>query len=87
MTHPTTDAEAPPEAVTPLIRGLALLRELTSAHGRESAGTDWLGDLVERRPRGVVLLFRPDSAGRVLASRGIPFVVLDPLDELPAGLL
>ncbi|MFL6111954.1 MAG: IclR family transcriptional regulator C-terminal domain-containing protein [Catenulispora sp.] len=37
MTHPTTEAEAPPEAVTPLVRGLATLRELTSAPGRESA--------------------------------------------------
>ena len=37
MTYPTTDAEAPPEAVTPLIRGLAVLRELTSERGRQSA--------------------------------------------------
>src|SRR5437899_1887168 len=37
MTHQTTDAEAPPETVTPLVRGLAVLRELTWAQGRESA--------------------------------------------------
>ena len=60
---------------------------LAEAHSRERAGTDWLGDLVKRRPRGVVLLFRPDGAGPVLASRGIPFVVLDPLDELPADVV
>ena len=60
---------------------------LTEADSRERPGTDWLGDLVERRPRGVVLLFRRGIADQVLASRGIPFVVLDPLDELPPDVV
>ena len=36
MTHPIADAPAPPEVVAPLVRGLAVLRELTRAHGRQS---------------------------------------------------
>jgi LacI family xylobiose transport system transcriptional regulator len=68
-------------------RGEGMHVVLTEAHTPERPGNDWLGDLVERRPRGVVLLFRPDTAGAVLASRGIPFVVLDPLDELPPDVV
>lgn len=37
MPQPTADADPPPEAVTPLIRGLVILRGLASAPGRESA--------------------------------------------------
>jgi LacI family xylobiose transport system transcriptional regulator len=61
------------------VEGLHLV--LTEARGRRTPGATWLADLVERRPRCVVLVFSPDDAGAVLASRGIPFVVLDPLDE------
>jgi len=60
---------------------------LTEAHPRATPGANWLDDLVERRPRGVVLVFSPADAGRVLASRGIPFVILDPLDELRGDLV
>ncbi|MBM4796455.1 helix-turn-helix domain-containing protein [Streptomyces sioyaensis] len=35
---PTTDVRAPAEAVGPLIRGIAVLRELTEADGRQSLG-------------------------------------------------
>ena len=60
-------------------------RACTSSSPRRGApgntGANWVDDLVERRPRGVVLVFSPDDAGGVLASRGRPFVVLDPLDE------
>jgi DNA-binding LacI/PurR family transcriptional regulator len=54
---------------------------LTEAHDPHRADARWLDDLVERQPLGVILLFRTEDAEPVLAARGIPVVVLDPVDE------
>lgn len=77
MTHPRADAETPPEAVTPLVRGLITLRELTSAPGRENAA-----DLV--RTTGLAR----STVDRILSTlTHLGYVRLDGRDAVPTPRL
>src|SRR2546423_12978363 len=77
MTHPTADADMPPEAVTPLVRGLITLRELTSAPRRENAA-----DLV----RGTGLA--RSTVDRILSTlTHLGYVRMEGRDAIPTPLL
>jgi LacI family transcriptional regulator, xylobiose transport system transcriptional regulator len=61
---------------------------LSVSGDRHSPGPDWLNDVVQRRPAGVVLVFaglKPDGRRR-LTARGIPFVLLDPAGDPEPGI-
>ena len=62
-------------------RGLSVV--LSETGNRYTPGPEWLDQVVQRRPSGVVLVFSdlPDASKERLALRGIPFVVLDPAGD------
>jgi DNA-binding LacI/PurR family transcriptional regulator len=71
---------------TEIVKGVQKVAEeyevdvvLAELHGRHAPERGWLSRVVARRPRGVILvLSTPTAAQRsALASRGIPFVVVD----------
>lgn len=69
------------------VREVAAERGLTvslSVNGdRHAPAAEWLTDVLRRRPAGVVLVFAglPVAGRRKLATRGIPFVLLDPTGD------
>jgi len=62
-------------------RGMSVV--LTETGTRHQPGPEWLDQVVQRRPSGVVLVFSdlPAESKERLALRGIPFVVLDPAGD------
>jgi LacI family xylobiose transport system transcriptional regulator len=62
-------------------RGMSVV--LTETGRRHTPGPEWLDQVVQRRPSGVVLVFSdlPTASKERLALRGIPFVVLDPAGD------
>ena len=56
---------------------------LTESGGRMSLPSDWIDGILRRQPVGVILLFSALSVDhkRQLATRNIPFVVLDPAGD------
>ncbi|MEU4742811.1 LacI family DNA-binding transcriptional regulator [Actinosynnema sp. NPDC023658] len=56
---------------------------LTELHGRHTPGRTWIDGVLTRKPAGVITVFSaPTSAQREqLASRGIPFVLVDPTSD------
>jgi LacI family xylobiose transport system transcriptional regulator len=56
---------------------------LTESGTRQAPGPEWIEGLLQRRPRGVVLVFStlPDEVKQQLRSRSIPFVVIDPAGD------
>ncbi|WP_052396390.1 hypothetical protein [Kutzneria sp. 744] len=61
---------------------------LSESAGRLSPGQSWVDGVLARRPCGVVLVLSDlDAAQRAqLASRDIPFVVLDPAGDPAEGV-
>jgi LacI family transcriptional regulator, xylobiose transport system transcriptional regulator len=61
---------------------------LSVSGDRHSPGSDWLNDVVQRRPAGVVLVFAglKEDGRRRLRARGIPFVLLDPAGDPEPGI-
>lgn len=59
---------------------------LTESGTRHSPGPEWIGGVLQRRPRGVIMVFAdaPQDVRAQLASREIPYVVIDPTGE-PSG--
>ena len=63
---------------------------LTESGTRHAPGAQWLAEVLQRRPDGVVLVFSevPPAMRETLAARSIPFVVIDPAGdpdpEIPA---
>ncbi|MCC8250818.1 LacI family DNA-binding transcriptional regulator [Saccharothrix luteola] len=56
---------------------------LTELNGRHTPGRTWIDGVLARKPAGVITVFSaPDSAQRAqLSSRGIPFVLVDPISD------
>jgi LacI family xylobiose transport system transcriptional regulator len=56
---------------------------LTESGDRHSPGADWIDGVLQRNPAGVILVFSDLSDGhkQQLATRGIPFVVVDPAGD------
>jgi DNA-binding LacI/PurR family transcriptional regulator len=56
---------------------------LTELHGRHTPGRTWIDGVLARKPAGVITVFSaPTPAQRQqLASRGIPFVLVDPTSD------
>jgi LacI family xylobiose transport system transcriptional regulator len=56
---------------------------LTESGTRQAPGPEWIEGVLQRRPRGVVLVFStlPDEVKQQLRSRSIPFVVIDPAGD------
>ncbi|MBG6056848.1 LacI family xylobiose transport system transcriptional regulator [Cryobacterium sp. MP_M5] len=56
---------------------------LTESGDRHSPDLDWIDGVIARNPAGVILVFSDLSAGhkQQLATRGIPFVVVDPAGD------
>jgi len=78
-----------------IIRGV---EDVASAHGmsvaltqsgtRHAPADDWLEGVIQRRPVGVILVFSelPASMRAALATRGIPFVIVDPAGDPPVAV-
>jgi len=62
-------------------RGMSVV--LSETGNRHTPGPEWLDQVVQRRPSGVVLVFSdlPAKSKERLALRGIPFVILDPAGD------
>ena len=62
-------------------RGLSVV--LSETGDRHTPGPEWLEQVLQRRPAGVVLVFSdlPADAKQRLALRGIPFVIVDPAGD------
>ncbi|MEU3737156.1 MULTISPECIES: LacI family DNA-binding transcriptional regulator [unclassified Streptomyces] len=56
---------------------------LTESGTRQAPGPEWIEGVLQRRPRGVVLVFStlPGEVKQQLRSRSIPFVVIDPAGD------
>ncbi|MGW3204939.1 LacI family DNA-binding transcriptional regulator [Streptomyces sp. NPDC001135] len=56
---------------------------LTESGTRQAPGPEWIEGVLQRSPRGVVLVFSalPAEVKRRLRSRSIPFVVIDPAGD------
>ncbi|MFF9282032.1 LacI family DNA-binding transcriptional regulator [Streptomyces griseosporeus] len=56
---------------------------VTESGTRHTPGREWLDGVLQRRPRGVVLVFSalPDHVKKQLRSRAIPFVIVDPAGD------
>ncbi|GAA3237561.1 hypothetical protein GCM10020256_57110 [Streptomyces thermocoprophilus] len=56
---------------------------VTESGTRHAPGREWLDGVLQRRPRGVVLVFSalPDHVKKQLRSRAIPFVIVDPAGD------
>ncbi|MFD0203153.1 MULTISPECIES: LacI family DNA-binding transcriptional regulator [Saccharothrix] len=56
---------------------------LTELHGRHTPGRTWIEGVLARKPAGVITVFSaPNPAQQAqLASRGIPFVLVDPTSD------
>jgi len=77
-----------------IIRGV---EEVAHAHGlsvalsqsgtRHAPDEDWVEGVIQRRPVGVILVFSelPAPMRAALETRGIPFVIIDPAGDPPAG--
>jgi LacI family xylobiose transport system transcriptional regulator len=55
---------------------------------RHAPASEWVTDVLRRRPAGVVLVFAglPPAGRRKLKARGIPFVMLDPAGDPAPGI-
>lgn len=73
------------EEVAALHRLGVVLSDLGGAHRPRQ---EWLDDVINRRPVGVILVLSDldDSQQRQLETRSIPFVVVDTAGEPPAGV-
>jgi LacI family xylobiose transport system transcriptional regulator len=56
---------------------------LTESGTRHAPGPEWIEGVLRRRPLGVLLVFStlPEDVKRQLASRAIPFVIVDPAGD------
>ncbi|MFI0239892.1 LacI family DNA-binding transcriptional regulator [Streptomyces sp. NPDC016845] len=56
---------------------------LTESGTRQAPGPEWIEGVLQRRPRGVVLVFSalPTEVKQRLRSRSIPFVIIDPAGD------
>ncbi|MFI6359381.1 LacI family DNA-binding transcriptional regulator [Streptomyces sp. NPDC050743] len=56
---------------------------LTESGTRQAPGPEWIEGVLRRRPLGVLLVFStlPEDVKRQLASRAIPFVIVDPAGD------
>ena len=56
---------------------------LTESGSRHAPGPEWLEGVLRRRPVGIVLVFSelPASMRQALATRSIPFVIIDPAGD------
>ncbi|PSL55801.1 LacI family transcriptional regulator [Saccharothrix carnea] len=61
--------------------GLAVV--LTELHGRHTPGRTWIEGVLARKPAGVITVFSAPTPSQQaqLASRGIPFVLVDPTSD------
>lgn len=61
---------------------------LTQSGTRHAPAEDWLEGVIQRRPVGVILVFSelPAIMRSALATRGIPFVIIDPAGDPPVGV-
>jgi LacI family xylobiose transport system transcriptional regulator len=71
-----------------VVREHQLALMVSELQGRHTPGSDWVDDLVRRRPAGVIAVFSGLTAGQRerLAQREIPLVVLDPTGEPGHGV-
>ena len=69
-------------------RGHGLSIVLTQLQGRHEPGRSWTDTVLTRRPTGVVMVYSELTAGQQvqLASREIPFVLVDPTGEPGHGV-
>jgi LacI family transcriptional regulator, xylobiose transport system transcriptional regulator len=67
-------------------RGLAVV--VSESGSRHSPGDDWLEGVLRRRPAGIVLVVSdiPDRQRARLATRGIPFAIIDSAGDPPADV-
>ncbi|MFE9750977.1 LacI family DNA-binding transcriptional regulator [Saccharothrix saharensis] len=56
---------------------------LTELHGKHTPGRTWIDGVLTRKPAGVVTVFSGPTPAQQeqLAARGIPFVLVDPMDD------
>lgn len=68
--------------------GAGLSVVLTESGTRHAPADDWLEGVLGRRPAAVVLVFSelPPAMRSALATRGIPFVIVDPAGDPPADV-
>lgn len=61
---------------------------LTQSGSRHAPADEWLDAVIQRAPAGVILVFSELPAGMraALETRGIPFVIIDPAGDPPAGV-
>jgi len=61
---------------------------LTESGSRHAPADDWLEGVIQRRPAGIILVFSelPATMRAALATRGIPFVIIDPAGDPPVGV-
>lgn len=66
-------------------RGLSII--VTESGDREHPGADWLSDMLQRAPYGVVLVFSDltDNERELLRKHGIPAIILDPSGDPSSG--
>lgn len=61
---------------------------LTQSGTRHAPAEEWLEGVIQRRPVGVILVFSelPAAMRGALATRGIPFVIIDPAGDPPVAV-